>query len=159
MYDAPDSLPNFDISPPLQSPAPAAAPAAPASSTPVVSDAVSSRNSFNPIEVGVVYSVESQDDLWHIAQRFGVDMADVLFWNPDLADGQAKQHQYKLFRSPPRGSLSHTHTVERAPGILVRTHISRLFILLMTHVCAGLYVYRLFELCWYKCMCWYICMC
>jgi len=97
MYDTPDNLPNFDVSPPLQSPAPLPAPAAPSpvSSTPVAMDPAN--DSFNPLEVGVVYSVESQDDLWHIAQRFGVDMDDILFWNPDLADGQAKQQQYKLF--------------------------------------------------------------
>jgi len=48
------------------------------------------------LSVGVVYSVDTHDDLWHVAQRFGLDLSDLLFWNPDLSDGKAKEQHYRL---------------------------------------------------------------
>ena len=100
MYTSPDLLPNFNKSPPLQSHGPDLTSIG---STPVLGEIGPPRNVFNPLEVGVVYAVEEQDDLWHVAQRFGIDMNDILFWNPDLADGHAQQQQYQIFRSSFQG--------------------------------------------------------
>lgn len=96
VYESPDSL-LFDASPPLQTPTPPMATIDAASSgMAAAGERNKLRNSFNPVEVGVTYAVDRQDDLWHIALRFGVDLTDILFWNPDLADQKAKETQYEL---------------------------------------------------------------
>jgi hypothetical protein len=60
------------------------------------SQASSLPNAFNPIEVGVIYLVHDKDDLWHLALRYQLGFTDILFWNPDLTDGKAKEQQYGL---------------------------------------------------------------
>lgn len=60
---------------------------------------------FNPdlvvqdqvVSVGPTYTVRPGDDLDHLAMRYGVDTADLLLWNPDLADDLARQSQYQLY--------------------------------------------------------------
>jgi len=99
LYNTPDSL-LFDAFPPLQSPAP---PASNTGSARVAGGDFSTgernklQNSFDPIDVGVIYAVDAQDDLWHISLRYGLDMSDILFWNPDLADGKAKELQVSSY--------------------------------------------------------------
>ena len=95
IYDSPDSL-LFDTSPPLQNPAPPSSRASTQAGPQIAGEASKLQNSFNPIEVGVMYAVDEHDDLWHLALRYGVELSDVLFWNPDLADGKAKEDQYAL---------------------------------------------------------------
>jgi len=81
LYQTVDSL-VFDASPPQQSPA-------------LPSATLDAREFFNPIEVGVTYAVDLQDDLWHIALRYGVDLTDIMFWNPDLSDDEAKKQKVR----------------------------------------------------------------
>ena len=81
LYQTVDSL-LFDASPPLQTPA-------------LPGTTLDASNFFNPIQVGVIYAVDLQDDLWHIALRYGVDLTDILFWNPDLSDDEAKKQKVR----------------------------------------------------------------
>lgn len=46
--------------------------------------------------VGPVYSITEEEDLERVAFRYGVATADLLWWNPDLADSAAQAQQYAL---------------------------------------------------------------
>lgn len=99
MYQTVDSL-LFDASPPLQTPA-------------LPSATLDARTFFNAIEVGVTYAVDLQDDLWHIARRYAVDLTDIIFWNPDLSDDEAKTQKVRgvrlLFVVGVRLLFAHAH--------------------------------------------------
>lgn len=43
--------------------------------------------------VGPVYSITEEEDLERVAFRYGVATADLLWWNPDLADSAAQAQQ------------------------------------------------------------------
>ena len=46
--------------------------------------------------VGPIYTVRKDEDLAHIASRYGIDLQDLLLWNPDVADLAAQQQQYVI---------------------------------------------------------------
>jgi len=48
------------------------------------------------VQVGPIYAVQKDEDLDHIALRYGVDLHDVLLWNPDVADTAAQSQHYVI---------------------------------------------------------------
>jgi len=48
------------------------------------------------VQVGPIYTVQKDEDLDHIALRYGVDLHDVLLWNPDVADTAAQSQHYVI---------------------------------------------------------------
>ena len=48
------------------------------------------------VQVGPMYTVQKEEDLNHIALRYGVDLNDLLFWNPDVADIAAQRQHYVI---------------------------------------------------------------
>ena len=48
------------------------------------------------IQVGPIYTVRKDEDLDHIALRYGIDLQDLLLWNPDVADRSAQEQRYVI---------------------------------------------------------------
>ena len=48
------------------------------------------------VQVGPIYTVQKDEDLDHIALRYGVDLDDLLLWNPDVADTCAQELHYVI---------------------------------------------------------------
>uniref|UniRef100_A0A7S0EE32 Fibronectin type-III domain-containing protein n=1 Tax=Hanusia phi TaxID=3032 RepID=A0A7S0EE32_9CRYP len=56
----------------------------------------------NDISLGPVFTVDCgngyycDDDLYHIGERYGVSVSDLLWWNPDIADDAGRSAKYAL---------------------------------------------------------------